>query len=60
MVGVVGGKEQPNTECGPAVDRVAVVVGGEEQLLNGVVVGGSRAQKGRVAMAGLCVKKRGI
>jgi len=31
MVGVVGGKDQPNTECGPAVDRVAVVVGGEEQ-----------------------------
>jgi len=31
MVGVVGGKEQPNAECGPAVHRVAVVVGGEEQ-----------------------------
>jgi len=31
MVGVVGGKEQLNAECGPAVDRVAVVVGGEEQ-----------------------------
>jgi len=59
-----GGKEQPNTECGPADDCVVAVVGGEEESNTqgccvAVVVSGARAPNGRTASNTEGVEKRG-